>query len=86
MAKRNSKRRAWKSADVRELKSAARNKTPPRKNRKKSQTQRGRDTAKGIQPRIVAQLARVKNISLPPWARTEPGNLRLRWTAWWACE
>ena len=31
MAKRNSKRRAWTSADVRELKSAARNKTPARK-------------------------------------------------------
>jgi hypothetical protein len=27
MAKRNSKRRAWTSADVRELKSASRNKT-----------------------------------------------------------
>src|SRR5215470_8118245 len=31
MAKRNSKRRLWTSADVRELKSAARNKTPARK-------------------------------------------------------
>jgi hypothetical protein len=31
MAKRNSKRRAWTSADVRELKSAARNKMPARK-------------------------------------------------------
>jgi hypothetical protein len=31
MAKRNSKRQAWTSADVRELKSAARKKTPARK-------------------------------------------------------
>jgi hypothetical protein len=31
MAKRNSKRRAWTSADVRKLKSAARNKTPAKK-------------------------------------------------------
>ena len=31
MVKRNSKRRAWTSTDVRELKSAARNKTPARK-------------------------------------------------------
>jgi len=28
MAKKNSKRRAWTNTDVRELKSAARNKTP----------------------------------------------------------
>jgi hypothetical protein len=31
MAKKNSKRRPWTSADVRELKSAARNKTPAKK-------------------------------------------------------
>ena len=31
MAKKNSKRRPWTSTDVRELKSAARNKTPARK-------------------------------------------------------
>jgi len=31
MAKKNSKRRSWTSADVRVLKSAARNKTPAKK-------------------------------------------------------
>ena len=31
MAKKNSKQRPWTSTDVRELKSAARNKTPARK-------------------------------------------------------
>ena len=31
MAKRNSKRRSWTSADVRALKSAVRNKTPAKK-------------------------------------------------------
>ena len=61
MAKRNSKRRAWASADVRELKSAARNKTPARKIARSLKRSEGA-AAKGIQPRIVARLTQVKNI------------------------
>jgi len=48
-------------ADVRELKSAARNKTPARKIARSLKRSEGATPAKGIQPRIVARLARVKN-------------------------
>ena len=57
--KRTSKRRTWTTAEVRELKSLARKKTPAKKNRQNAETKRGRNAAEGRQYRIVTRLADV---------------------------
>jgi hypothetical protein len=48
MAKRNSKRRPWTTEDVRELKSAARNKTPAKKIAKALKRSEGATRQKAI--------------------------------------
>ncbi len=60
MAKRNSKRRPWTIAEVRELKSAARKKTPARKIARSLKRSEGA-TAKGIQLGLIPRLARLRS-------------------------
>ena len=62
MAKRNSKRRPWTSADVRELKSAARNKTPARKIARSLKRSEGATRQKAFSLGLSLDSARVKNI------------------------
>ena len=65
MAKKNSKRRPWTSTDVRELKSAARNKTPARKIARSLKRSEGATRQKAFSLGLSLELTRVKSSRLP---------------------
>ena len=60
MAKKVSKRREWTPAQVRTLKSLARQKKARRDDRQNPKANRRCDAAKGIQSRSIAELAGLK--------------------------
>ena len=59
MAKKNSKQRPWTSTDVRELKSAARNKTPARKIARNLKRSEGATRQKAFSLGLSLELTRV---------------------------